>query len=286
MGGTLYFSANDGKDGRELWKSDGTAAGTVMVKDIKSGGKGSYPGGMTNVNGMLLFSADGGQGLELWKSDGTAAGTVLVKDINPGSGSSNPGHLINANGTLFFWANDGTHGIEPWKSDGTTAGTVLVKDINPGSASSYPVYSRFSQGISGGHLFFTADDGVHGTELWDPPVGPATATVVVPTSEGMSRAGGSLRLSAWPHQVEAGAGIPSAAGAPLNRPLPDGTPLLAEHLTSSVPARAGEARSTDIFDQALAVAASRPKKTRFGWALDRLGGPDLLEDFAASGPPG
>src|SRR5262249_54185657 len=85
----------------ELWKSDGTAAGTVMVKDIIPGGAGSNPGGaygyiFTNVNGTLYFSADdGAHGQELWKSDGTAAGTVLVADINPGSGFSNPGDLTN-----------------------------------------------------------------------------------------------------------------------------------------------------------------------------------------------
>ena len=39
----LYFSAYDGTNGNELWESDGTAAGTVMVKDINPGADGSYP---------------------------------------------------------------------------------------------------------------------------------------------------------------------------------------------------------------------------------------------------
>src|SRR5207248_6883299 len=106
----------------------------------------STPGNLTNVNGTLFFSAyDGTDGQELWKSDGTVAGTVLVKDIYPGAyyptgyysspygpHSSSPSNLTNVNGTLFFTANDGTHGSELWKSDGTTTGTALVKDINPG----------------------------------------------------------------------------------------------------------------------------------------------------------
>ena len=66
----------------ELWKSDGTAAGTVMVKDINPGSGNSAPLSLTNVNGKLYFAAnDGADGDELWKSDGTAAGTLMVKDI-------------------------------------------------------------------------------------------------------------------------------------------------------------------------------------------------------------
>src|SRR5262249_5791385 len=139
----------DGTHGYELWKSDGTAAGSTLVKDIFPGGisgygyypNSSYPSHLTNVNGTLFFEDnDGTHGNELWKSDGTAAGTVLVKDINPGSSGSNPTDLTNVNGTLFFEATDGTHGYELWKSDGTATGTVMVKDINPGSGSSSPSY--------------------------------------------------------------------------------------------------------------------------------------------------
>ena len=118
--GSLYFSAKDDTHGRELWKSDGTAAGTVVVKDVRPGSEGSLPRGLTDVGGTLYFSAgDGTHGGELWRSDGTATGTVMVKDIWAGSKGSHPSGLTDVGGTLYFAADDGTHGWELWKSDGT-----------------------------------------------------------------------------------------------------------------------------------------------------------------------
>ena len=95
-GTVVYFIATTVTEGEELWKSDGTAVGSVFVKDIYAGINGSTPQYLTNVNGVLYFTADNGfNGRELWKSDGTAAGTVLVKDIYTGINSSNPQSLIN-----------------------------------------------------------------------------------------------------------------------------------------------------------------------------------------------
>ena len=167
MGGTLCFTADDGTNGRELWKSDGMAATTLLVKDIRPGAAGSDPFGMTNVNGTLYFAADDGTtGRELWRSDGTTAGTAIVRDIRPGGAGSDPGSLTNVGGTLYFAADDGSAGRELWRSDGTAASTSRVADINPGGASSDPQYLA----VAIGHLFFAADDGVHGFELWDPPI--------------------------------------------------------------------------------------------------------------------
>jgi ELWxxDGT repeat protein len=173
VNGTLFFTA-DGSNGRELWKSAGTAAGTVLVKDIIPGSAGSGPGYLTNVNGTLFFTASAGNGRELWKSDGTEAGTVQVKDIFPGSTGSYPHSLMNMNGTLFFTASDGTNGWELWRSDGTAAGTVLVKDIRPGSSNAYP------NGLTNvsGTLFFVADNATTGRELWKSD-GTAAGTVLV-----------------------------------------------------------------------------------------------------------
>jgi ELWxxDGT repeat protein len=171
VGAALFFAADDGYNGVELWKTDGTEPNTMMVKDIMPAGylPGSKPCHLTDVNGTLFFVANNyHNGYELWKSDGTEAGTVMVKDILPGRDSSDPRELTNVSGTLFFRVDDGVNGYELWKSDGTEAGTVLV-DINPGSASSTP----YSLAEMGGTLYFGANDGTNGHELWksDPTTG-------------------------------------------------------------------------------------------------------------------
>ena len=103
------FLANDGTNGHELWKSDGTASGTVMVRNIRSGSSSSSPSYLTVVGNTLFFKAsDGTNGYELWKSDGTTSGTVMVKDIYSGSSSSYPSELTVVGSTLYFEADDGT----------------------------------------------------------------------------------------------------------------------------------------------------------------------------------
>lgn len=176
IGSALYFSADDGKTGLELWKSDGTEAGTVQVKDIRAGSSASNPENLIDVNGTLFFIANNGtNGKEVWKSNGTASGTSLVKDIFPKAGSSNPVHLTNVNGILFFAANDGTHGYELWKTDGTSAGTTLLKDIR---AEAKVSSSPDKLAAAGDVLFFSAQDPIHGRELWKSD-GTAEGTVLV-----------------------------------------------------------------------------------------------------------
>src|SRR5262249_42101926 len=88
--GKMFFAADDGRNGTELWETDGTTAGTSFVSDLNPGPAGSKPAALTVFNGRLYFQATAGAGgSQLFASDGTAAGTGLVKVLNP-TGNASP----------------------------------------------------------------------------------------------------------------------------------------------------------------------------------------------------
>jgi ELWxxDGT repeat protein len=133
-GGALFFIAIDflGTT-KDLWTSDGTAAGTQMVANLCSGFcpfQQELP--LTPVGRRVFFGNESpGAGRELWTSDGTPIGTGMVKDILPGPGTSYPSDLVGFRGKLFFSAAEDLAGPALWSSDGTIAGTQMVKDIDP-----------------------------------------------------------------------------------------------------------------------------------------------------------
>ena len=133
----LLFAARDSEHGREIWRTDGTAEGTQLLKDINPGssaGIGARRGGIKKsivFDGVYYFVAnDGTHGRELWRSDGTVEGTFLVKDISPGSSSALSGapNFQIHDGFLYFWPRRSTPDATLWRTDGTEAGTVPVPD--------------------------------------------------------------------------------------------------------------------------------------------------------------
>jgi len=199
--GELYFWSTDPVTGVEPWKSDGTSAGTALLKDVCPGRCGSrpfLPDDAAVAAGALFFVAwDGAHGFQLWTSDGTARGTRLVEAFGAGDESSFAGRLTAWNDVLYFFA----HGAV-YRTDGTAAGTALIKDLgdrivirivaaedrlfisttnelwtSDGTAAGthrileLPIHSLSGslgslQTTAGGHLFFTTPGSSSGDALW------------------------------------------------------------------------------------------------------------------------
>lgn len=167
-GSVAYMVGVDGTHGGELWRCDGTTAGTRMVRELVVGPSGGATGWLVALGETVFLAAtDGNNGVELWKSDGTEAGTQMVLDALPGMAGIAPTHLaaVPAANVIVFSAEDPDHGREVWVSDGTPGGTRLLADIRPGRESSQ-AGAQAGFVVAWDRVYFTADDGTHGAELW------------------------------------------------------------------------------------------------------------------------
>jgi ELWxxDGT repeat protein len=153
----FFFYANSLENGRELWKSDGTSEGTLLVKDINPGTNSSSLYGLQGavISDKIVFSAYyPGYGYELWISDGTNNGTFLLKDIKPGSGDGVPFFYIGDNyvtfdGNVYFMAEESNSQNKLWITNGTSEGTFQLFENSPGQAETYNNFLSYN-----GHLYF------------------------------------------------------------------------------------------------------------------------------------
>jgi len=184
VGGRLLLAADDGRSGRELWASDGTPAGTVLLRDINPGrtpgtpapcydglvgpsrhdtGLSSDPQGFVLLGSVLLFTADDGRhGRELWVTNGTFHGTRLVADLVPGPRGSALHDLVLFHGRVYFLAANPGPGESLWATDGTARGTLRVRDL---ALNGLPSWGR-GLTVAADRLFFTVYNETTGAELW------------------------------------------------------------------------------------------------------------------------
>ncbi len=155
VGPHVYFTATTYLHGTELWRTDGTAAGTSLVLDIRPGPESSDISNLTNVNGTLYFTAnDGTTGRELWRSEGTPFSTRNVFDLNPGPFSSGLNSFMAIGDLLYFSGSN----QQLWVTNGSTTGTLLVKNIFGDVSSLTNVNGTlyFLAGTSSGRAIYSA----------------------------------------------------------------------------------------------------------------------------------
>jgi ELWxxDGT repeat protein len=178
----LYFAANDGINGTELWVTNGTKVGTKLLKDIRPGQAGSNCANFYKVGDYLLFTANDGQnGIELWRTDGTEEGTIMVKDNYIGSaagvfvaGSTSDENLFFVhNDILYFTGIETPSNYELYRSDGTEAGTYLLKNIGTDFSSFNTSSFPESYALLNNTVLFSSREGLWKTD------GTTTGTVKV-----------------------------------------------------------------------------------------------------------
>jgi ELWxxDGT repeat protein len=219
-GRRLLFSGNNGVRGMELWVTDGTAAGTRLVRDLCRGGCSSFPFALSAGTGEVFLLGRNVDGVpQLWRSDGTSPGTVRLTSFQS-SAAFGSSLGIPLGGDFLFTADDGDRGLELWHSDGTPQGTRLFLDVNlEDLGGSFPTALR----SAAGKVWFFANDGINGAELWSSD-GTEEGTVLVheffpgeepafpPPSESSADSGG--RLFFVVNLGELNFSLWSSAGAP------------------------------------------------------------------------
>ena len=295
MGGELYFAGDLPEDRRgiELMKSDGTAAGTVRVKDLWDGADGTppdgNPGNLTTVGERVFFTArerfaGGDAGNELWVTDGTPDGTrrlatFLYEEHAPDPPGERARLLVDVNGTLLFraWGRVGGFNDQLWKSDGTAEGTVLVRDF--GNQTS----DRTSMVVMGGNAYFVASPAGSPRPGVVKSDGTAAGTVFVaggefdgpPTSpKELFAAGGRVYFSA----------IDPAAGRELWST--DGTPAGTYRAGEPEPGGSSQPRVLGAAGGRVYFAATTTGRGTELWSTDGTPGDVLLVADLVPGPVG
>ena len=208
--GTLFFTACGPILGCELWLSDGSRAGTRVLRDIVPGPNGSYPHSLTSWQDKLYFLAGGETPANtgLWNTDGTTAGTrFIARSVN---NFVNGDTLIGDTGTrLYFTSLDVTEQL--WTSDGTPpGGTRRIHAFVPPPCTepdlcSSPYLHFLVPVVNYEQVIFLASDGVHGPQFWLTGGGPVARLTDVP---------GNLLANASPPQRPGRLWIFSALGSP------------------------------------------------------------------------
>ncbi|MEM6397848.1 MAG: ELWxxDGT repeat protein [Bacteroidota bacterium] len=164
--GKYVFQVWSNNEGIEPWVTDGTPSGTSLLADLSADGN-SLPDLFFELGGELYFFAySTGFDISLFKTDGTAANTVKVVALHEELDFERVYERYEFNGQMYIEATTASDGYELWTTDGTAAGTSIVKDIWEGAGSFRNDEYLQARSITDRYIYFSADDGIHGRELW------------------------------------------------------------------------------------------------------------------------
>ncbi len=181
--GNIYFGADDssgtntgGTDlGRELWISDGTSGGTLLVKDIRVGSSNSAPFAFFILDGSLYFSANDGGGSRIWTTDGTDPGTV-----NTNNGFSNLQPIV-VGSKAYMTATTLSNTF--YEFDGTMF--QQVPDTGAGTASPIGgVYAALDNNTILVYMEYSTDEATTGRELYSYSISTQAYTLVKDINSG------------------------------------------------------------------------------------------------------
>lgn len=162
MNGKLYFTADNGFTGYELFVYDGTNT-PYLVQDVLLGAASSAPDDYASLNGILYFRArDNAFGYELYQYDPVTTMATRLTDLCAGPDSSLRGGIITFNNKIVFAADSGIGNTELFQFDPVSGNTTLIADIYPGTQPSAPKHFT----IINNKLYFSANDGNYGRELF------------------------------------------------------------------------------------------------------------------------
>ena len=313
VGARLFFVAAFQPTGYELWATDGTPAGTGLVKDLVPGGN-SWPHSFCALNGILYFTAtDASFRTRLWRSDGTTAGTLEVAPAAAYGGCEEvavaggrvffgsyythelwtsdgtaagttllragftlgPGDLTGGASKLVFEAGDATTGSEPWVSDGTPAGTQLLVDAFPGPGDGI-FTANFT--VFGNRVLLAANDGVHGVEPWVSDLTSAGTVMLADLNPGTGWSGPS-----YARAIGNGVFFGADGGAGYELWFTDGTPAGTRLVRDILPGSTGSDPAGFAALGALTVfSANDGVHGREPWITDGTNaGTRLLRDIAS-----
>jgi ELWxxDGT repeat protein len=176
--------------GTSVYDTDGSVGGLRPLGTLPAGV--AVTRFLVGENILFFLGEDAANGRELWRLDPLTGSVAMVADLAPGVESGVLDAWLAGDGDLVFLAgSDGSSGSEPYLSDGTAAGTVRLADLHAGGGSSNPHFL----GVAGERLYFRADDGVVGEELWQVPLGTIGAASVQSVAAGCLGTYGKLGLS-------------------------------------------------------------------------------------------